>query len=105
MDFLEIQIKQIHLRNYQKKKKKINFALHLVIEKDEIIKRIQKRQAEENRVDDNAEVLKSRIDVYSKETEQLIELFKKQGLLKKINGMQSIENVSNDMNKFLDEND
>ena len=45
------------------------------------------------------------IDVYSKETEQLIELFKKQGLLKKINGMQSIENVSNDMNKFLDEND
>ena len=89
----------------EKKKKKINFALHLVIEKDEIIKRIQKRQAEENRVDDNAEVLKSRIDVYSKETEQLIELFKKQGLLKKINGMQSIENVSNDMNKFLDEND
>lgn len=49
--------------------------------------------------------MKSRIDVYSKETEQLIELFKKQGLLKKINGMQSIENVSNDMNKFLDEND
>ena len=87
------------------KKKKIILVIHIVFEKDEIIKRIQKRQAEENRVDDNAEVLKSRIDVYSKETEQLIELFKKKGLLKKINGMQSIENVNNDMNKFLDEND
>ena len=77
--------------------------LHLLIEKDEIIKRIQKRQSEENREDDTIEVLKSRIDVYLQETAPLIELYKKQGLLKKLNGMQSIENVNNDMNKFLDE--
>ena len=32
----------------KKKRKKINFVLHLIIEKDEIIKRIQKRQEEEN---------------------------------------------------------
>ena len=49
--------------------------------------------------------MKSRIDVYSKETELLIKLFKNQSLLKTINGMQSIENVNKDMNKFLDEND
>ena len=89
----------------EKKKKKINFVLHLIIEKDEIIKRIQNRQAKENRIDDRGEVLKSRMDVYLQETALLIELYKKQGLLKKINGMQSIENVSNDMNKFLDEID
>ena len=77
--------------------------LHLLIEKDEIIKRIQKRQSEENREDDTIEVLKSRIDVYLQETAPLIELYKKQGLLKKLNGMQSIENVNKDMNKFLDE--
>ena len=75
----------------------------LLIEKDEIIKRIQKRQSEENREDDTIEVLKSRIDVYLQETAPLIELYKKQGLLKKLNGMQSIENVNNDMNKLLDE--
>ena len=86
----------------KKKRKKINFALHLIIEKDEIIKRIQKRQEEENRIDDNLNVLNSRIEVYLKETEPLIELYKKQGLLKKINGMQSIENVNNEMRKFLD---
>ena len=77
--------------------------LHLLIEKDEIIKRIQKRQSEENREDDTIEVLKSRMGVYMQETAPLIELYKKQGLLKKLNGMQSIENVNNDMNKFLDE--
>ena len=87
----------------EKKEKKINLVLHLLIEKDEIIKRIQKRQSEENREDDTIEVLKSRIDVYLQETAPLIELYKKQGLLKKLNGMQSIENVNNDMNKLLDE--
>ena len=76
---------------------------HLLIEKDEIIKRIQKRQSEENREDDTIEVLKSRIDVYLQETTPLIELYTKQGLLKKLNGMQSIENVNNDMDKLLDE--
>ena len=87
----------------KKKRKKINFVLHLIIEKDEIIKRIQKREEEEDRVDDNINVLNSRIDVYLQETTPLIKLYKKQGLLKKINGMQSIENVNSDMNKFFDE--
>ena len=41
--------------------------------------------------------------VYLQETAPLIELYKKQGLLKKLNGMQSIEDVSNDMNKSFDE--
>ena len=72
-------------------------------EKDEIIKRIKKRQAEENREDDTIEVLKSRIDVYLQETTPLIDLYKKQNILKTLNGTQSIEDVSNDMNKSLDE--
>ena len=76
--------------------------LHLQIEKDEIIKRIKKRQAEENREDDRIGVLKSRIDVYLKETTPLIDLYKKQNVLKTLNGMQSIENVSNDMCKSID---
>ena len=87
----------------EKKKKKINLVLHLVIEKDEIIKRIQKRQEEENREDDNIEVLKSRIDVYLQETTPLIELYKKKNILKILDGMQSIEKVSRDINKSLDE--
>ena len=89
----------------KKKKQKIDCVIHILIDEEEIIKRIQKRQGEENRADDSIEVLKSRIDVYSKETELLIKLFKNQSLLKTINGMQSIENVNKDMNKFLDEND
>ena len=86
----------------KKKKQKIDYVIHISIDKEEVIKRIQKRQSEENRVDDGIDVLKSRIDVYLKETTPLIDLYKKQNLLKTLNGMQSIENVSNDMSKSID---
>ena len=90
-------------RLLEKKEKKIDLVLHLQIEKDEIIKRIKKREAEENREDDSIEVLKLRIDVYLQETTPLIDLYKKQNILKTLNGTQSIEDVSNDMNKSFDE--
>ena len=87
----------------KKKKQKINCVIHILIDKEEIIKRIRKRQSEENREDDNIDVLKSRINVYLKETTPLIDLYKKKNVLKALNGMQSIENVSKDICKYIDE--
>ena len=87
----------------KKKKQKIDCVIHILIDKEEIIKRIQKRQSEENREDDSIGVLKSRIDVYLKETTPLIDLYKKKNVLKALNGMQSIENVSKDICKYIDE--
>ena len=91
------------VRLLEKKEKKIDLVLHLLIEKDEIIKRIQKRQEDENRDDDNIAILKSRINVYLQETTPLIKLYEKKGLLKKLNGMQSIEEVKNDISKSLEQ--
>ena len=87
----------------KKKNQKIDRVIHIVIDKEEIIKRIQKRQSEENRDDDNVDVLKSRLDVYLKETTPLIDLYKKKNILKTLDGMQAIESVSNDMSKSIDE--
>ena len=86
----------------KKEEKKIDLVIYILIEKDEIFKRIQKRQEEESRDDDSVKVLESRMDVYLKETTLLIDLYKKQGILKTLNGAQSIENVNSDINKFLD---
>ena len=87
----------------KKKKQKIDCVIHILIDKEEIIKRIQKRQSEENREDDSIDVLKSRLDVYLKETTPLIDLYKKRNILKTLNGMQSIENVNKDISKSIDE--
>ncbi|PPR35101.1 MAG: adenylate kinase [Alphaproteobacteria bacterium MarineAlpha6_Bin3] len=81
--------------------KKIDCVLHITIDKDEVVERIKKRGLEENRKDDNSEILKSRIEVYLKETSPLINLYKKKNILEKIDGMKSIENVNNDINKIL----
>ena len=78
----------------KKKNKDIDYVIHLIIDKNEIIKRILKRQSEENRDDDNVDILKSRIDVYLNETSPLIDLYKKKNILKPIDGMQSVEKVS-----------
>ena len=83
------------------KGKKIDCVLHLKIDKDEVVKRIEKRQKEEDRRDDNIKVLESRIEVYLKETRPLINLYKKKNILKIIDGMQSIDEVSLSINKNL----
>ena len=87
----------------KKKKQKIDCVIHILIDKEEIIKRIQKRQTEEDREDDSIDVLKSRIDVYLNETTPLIDLYKKKNVLKTLNGMQSIKNVSNDIFQSIEE--
>ena len=88
----------------EKKKQKIDCVNHLLINKGEIIKRIQKRQLEENREDDNIKVLISRIDVYLNETRPLIDLYKKKNILKTFNGMRSINDISKDIDKALNFN-
>ena len=58
-------------------KKKINFVIHLSVDHHEILKRIEKRQIDENREDDDVKVLKSRMNVYSNETMPLVDLYEK----------------------------
>ena len=78
-------------------KKKINFVIHLSVDHHEILKRIEKRQIDENREDDDVKVLKSRMNVYSNETMPLVDLYEKKNILKTINGMKTVEEVNNDI--------
>lgn len=53
------------------------------------------------RKDDNPEIIKRRLKIFMKETQPVINYFKKKGLLIEINGEQSIENVFKDILKVL----
>ena len=53
------------------------------------------------RDDDKEETVKSRLDVYHKETAPLIDYYAKEGLLKDIDGAQTIEKVYEDILKVL----
>ena len=52
--------------------------------------------------DDNPDVLKNRIDIYKKDTLPVINFYKESNRLKSIDGTQSIEKVSNDIQKVIE---
>ena len=53
------------------------------------------------REDDKEETVKSRLEVYHKETAPQIDYYRKEGLLKDVDGSQGIEAVYNDIMKVL----
>jgi adenylate kinase len=56
------------------------------------------------RKDDNPEILKNRLDVYYSETHPLIEYYQGLGLLYKINGNKSPEDVHKGIKSLIEEN-
>ena len=85
----------------------LNLSLDLVIEivvKDEVlINRIEKRARESQhaRSDDNEEVLKNRLNVYHESTETIKPYYLGQKKLFKIDGIRSIEQVSNEIESYI----
>jgi adenylate kinase len=53
------------------------------------------------RDDDKAETVRNRIQVYLAQTQPLIDYYTRQGLLKEVDGNQSIENVSQELMTVL----
>lgn len=76
--------------------RKIDHVIVLDVDHDILINRIEGRAAETGaaRGDDNAEVLKNRLDVYRKQTAPLLPYYEGQGILRTVDGMESIEDVA-----------
>ena len=87
------------------KKIKLNFIIEINVDENLLINRIEKRASENINVrnDDNSDVLKNRIVIYKKDTLPVINFYKGSNRLQSINGMQSIEKVSNDIQKLIEE--
>ena len=79
----------------------LSAVIQLYVDEKEAVKRIQKRKLEEKRQDDNEDVLKSRLKVYLNETKPLLDFYQKENKLNKINGMQTINDVNNQINDFI----
>jgi adenylate kinase len=89
----------------QEKKLNIDYVIELLVDEKLLVNRIDKRSKENNDVrdDDNAEVLKKRITVYKKDTLPVLNFYKNTGRLNSIDGMQSIEKVSEEIQKILNQ--
>lgn len=76
--------------------KKIDHVIVLEVDDSILLNRIQKRAAETGgaRSDDNAETLKKRLDVYHSQTAPILPYFEAQGLLRRIDGMAAMDDVT-----------
>ncbi len=89
------------------KGKKLDAVIELKVNDDALLSRIENRARETiaaggvPRADDNAEALKKRLAVYREQTAPLVDYFRSKGLLRTVDGMKSIEEVSRSIDAAL----
>ncbi|AWB89978.1 adenylate kinase [Homoserinimonas hongtaonis] len=72
----------------------LDAVILLVADQDEVVERLRKRALEQGRVDDSEESIRHRQEVYARETQPLIAVYRERGLLVEVDGLGEIDAVS-----------
>ncbi|HXD61473.1 MAG TPA: adenylate kinase [Lacisediminihabitans sp.] len=81
----------------------VDAVIRLVADRDAIVARLRKRAVAEGRVDDSEEAIRHRQDVYLRETEPLISIYRSRGLLIEVDGLGSVDEVGERISTALAE--
>ncbi len=79
----------------------LDVVVFLDVQDEEVVQRIMKRQELENRQDDTEDVVRNRLNIYREQTSPLGEFYNKKGILKKIDGQGSVENIAGRIDEVL----
>ena len=87
----------------ERKEISLDAVIELEVNDEILVDRIMSRidSNTEARSDDNVETLKNRLDVYHKQTAPLSEFYQERRMLKTVDGMLSITEVSNQVDEIL----
>ena len=80
---------------------KIKFIFFLNVDKDTIIKRIEKRKIEEERKDDESNTILKRYDTYMKNTRPVLDFYSKNPNFYEIDGTKEIDEITNEIDSFI----
>jgi adenylate kinase len=82
---------------------KLNAVVEITADADTLVSRVAKRASETGgaRADDNAEVARKRLDVYRELTEPLVKYYREKGMLKTVDGMAPVEEVTAAIRRVL----
>ena len=84
-----------------KSNKKINYIFFLNVDKDSIIKRIEKRKILEKRSDDDASIILKRYDIYMRETKPILDFYSSHKGFHEIDGSHEIDEISSKIGVIL----
>jgi adenylate kinase len=80
---------------------KIDAVVRLVVDDEALLARVAKRFSEQGRADDNPDSFKVRLKAYNDQTAPLLPFYGARGLVTEVDGMASIEAVSEGIDKAL----
>jgi adenylate kinase len=74
----------------------------LTVDPDEIVQRLLQRAQVEGRADDTEDVIRRRQELYTEQTEPLIDVYRNRGILIEVDGMGEVDDVTNRIFDALD---
>lgn len=69
-------------------------VIELVVDTEEVVKRLVRRGQEEGRSDDSEDVIRRRLQIYTEQTTPLLELYEQHGVLVRVDGEGDLEVVT-----------
>ena len=73
----------------------------VIVDPEELVERLIKRSEIEGRSDDNEETIRERMRVYEEQTAPLLRYYRGKGLLREVDGMGSIDEISSRIEEAL----
>lgn len=80
----------------------LDAVLVLTVDQDEIVQRLLQRAELEGRADDTEDVIRRRQELYTEQTEPLIEVYRSRGILVELDGMGEVDEVTQRIFDALD---
>lgn len=72
----------------------VDLAIELVVDEDELVRRLVTRAEQEGRSDDNEETIRTRMQVYRDQTAPLLEYYGAKGKLRSVDGVGTLDEVT-----------
>lgn len=79
----------------------LDAVVELVVDTDEVVERLVRRAAEQGRADDSEQVIRRRLEIYTDQTAPLIDAYRVQGLLRQVDGLGAIDEVTGRISRAL----
>jgi adenylate kinase len=79
----------------------VTAAVAIEADDDELVRRMLNRAQEEGRSDDNEETIRNRMAVYHRQTKPLLDYYRGQGKLRLVDGIGSVDEVSDRIRQVL----
>ena len=83
------------------RKERVSLVLVLEVPEDELVRRLLARAAKEGRADDNLESIQQRLEVYHRQTAPLVAYYERQGVVRRVPGAGSVEEIQQRVRKAV----